>query len=349
MQRARALMSRVRLLLLIGSSLGGAAAAAAPNVDISAPLPLEVVPISWDASIPTAETPMFGEAAITADYIRDDAYAAAQQPVYGPASPEPLQPADVRAPSFGAQVGAVKWELGALAAYMTAANAIKIARVGSQSFEFQNEGFFGKSTNSLGVDKFTHAFNTYVLADFLHWRLDRKYPGAPNTAVTAAALAWGLMAYSELFDAHKKSSGWSNQDVIANTVGAAFSALRNSVPGMKEKVDFRLLLIPNHEIYTFIGKEHFAQQRYLFALRLSGFSQLERSPLRFVELHAGYYGDGFTRRERDRGERPERKPFVGVGLNLRELLFPTPRSKAARIADTALEYLQVPYTAYHVH
>ena len=37
---------------------------------------------------------------------------------------------------------------------------------GSASFHFTNEGFFGKDTHDLGMDKLGHAFGTYVLLTF---------------------------------------------------------------------------------------------------------------------------------------------------------------------------------------
>ena len=272
----------------------------------------------------------------------------AVMPVYGPPAPESADaPApDRRYTSFGAQVGAVKWEVAAIAAYMTASQII--VTKGTRSFHFQDEGWFGKSTANLGVDKLTHAFNAYLLTEFLQARIERKTGRDGSGAVTAAVLGAGLQFYSELFDAHKKSSGFSYQDVLFNTIGAGFSTLRNTVPGLKRKLDFRLLLIPNSDVITLKGKRHYEQQRFLLALQLAGFERLENSPLRFVELHAGYRASGFTNADVARGEPRRRRPFVGVGLNLKELLFKTPRSTAARIGRGVLDYLQLPYTAVHV-
>ncbi|PTQ13569.1 hypothetical protein CLG96_02965 [Sphingomonas oleivorans] len=243
-------------------------------------------------------------------------------------------------------MGTVRWETAGIFAYITASQ-IAVTK-GTRSFHFQDEGWFGKSTKNLGVDKLTHAYNSYLLTELIQARINRKTGGARGSALTAAILASGLMAYSELYDAHKKSSGFSIQDVIFNTGGATFSVLRNTIPGMKEKVDFRLLLMPNSEIYTFKGKEHYAQQRFLLAVQLSGFEEFQKSPLRFVELHAGYYAKGFTARDHEQGEIPQRKLFFGLGLNLKELFFKTPRSKIGRATGQVLDYIQIPYTAIHV-
>jgi hypothetical protein len=270
------------------------------------------------------------------------------QPVSGPPLPDSPQPAagDERYSSFGRQAATVKWEVAAFAAYVTALH-LDSTIAHYESFHFQDEGWFGKSTRNLGVDKLTHAFNAYLLTEILEWRIRRKTHGAEGGPLTAAILAMGLVTYGEIYDGLKDDSGFSYQDSVFNLAGAGLSVLRNTVPGLKEKLDFRLLLIPNSDIYTFTGKRHYAQQRFLLALQFAGFEGLRQSPLRFVELHAGYYAKNFTTRERERGEIPQRKIFFGVGLNLQELFFRSPRSRAGRAARSVLDYLQLPYTAAH--
>ena len=93
------------------------------------------------------------------------------------------------------------------------------------------------------------------------------------------------------------------------------------------------------------------------ALKGSGFEELKTTPLRYVELHAGFDARGFELDERRRGYPIERTFYVGVGLNLNEVLFgagPVPnfaKSKdtlPARVVRKTFEYVQVPYTAaYH--
>lgn len=248
--------------------------------------------------------------------------------------------------SFGRQLGSIKWEFGAAVAWLTATNVVKVSKDGGRNFRFKDEGWFGDDTTNLGIDKLAHAWNTYWITDAITARIRHK-TGADNAALPAAAVSMGLMLYSEIWDAHKKTSGFSVQDLTMNAAGAGFSVLRNTVPGLKEKLDFRLLLMPNSDIYTPEGVRHFRQMRYLFALKLAGFQGMEDSPFRFVELHAGYRATGFTAAEERRGEPRKQRPFVGVGLNLNELFFRKPHGWAGRSANVALQYLQVPYTAYH--
>lgn len=159
----------------------------------------------------------------------------------------------------------------------------------------------------------------------------------------------GLMLYGEMWDAHKKDSGFSAQDLLFNSSGAAFSVLRHTVPGLEEKLDFRLLMMPNSNVYTFKGKRHYEQQRFLLSLELAGFDGLRTSPLRFVELQVGYRGKDFTNAERAAGIRPQRDIFFGIGLNIKELFFRNSRSRLGRAIGSGLNYFQLPYTAVYVH
>lgn len=249
--------------------------------------------------------------------------------------------------SFVDQVDTVKWEMGAILAYYTAINAKKLGEDPTTP-HFHSEGWFGKETSTLGVDKLAHAYSGYVVSEIVYARLKRKTRNAPGIAVTAAALGFATTLYSEVWDSIERSGGWGWEDVAFDAAGAAFSVLRNSVGGLDEKLDYRLMIMPEHGI-KISGQRHFEQQRYLFALKLAGFEAFKRGPLRFLELHAGYYAKDFTSQDRERGVQSKRRIFLGVGINLRELLFKNSRSRVGRAAGEALDYLQIPYTAAHGH
>ncbi|BBC74369.1 conserved hypothetical protein [Altererythrobacter sp. B11] len=250
--------------------------------------------------------------------------------------------------SFGKDVAAIKWELAAIAGYYTAINGHKLFD-DAQAPHFHSEGWFGKNTNNVGMDKLAHAYSAYVLSELFYARLKHKTGRAPGIQYTAAALASGVMLWSELSDSIEPSGGWSWEDVVMNSAGAGFSILRNSVPGLDEKLDYRLMIEPGDGVYAVAGKRHFQQQRYFFALKLSGFKAFDRSPLRFLELHLGYHGDDFLLSDRAAGTEPKRHVFVGMGINLRELLFKNSKSKVGRAAGEVLDYFQPPYTAVHQH
>ncbi|MBT0667865.1 DUF2279 domain-containing protein [Novosphingobium profundi] len=123
---------------------------------------------------------------------------------------------------------------------------------------------------------------------------DSRDRGFFRQAATAAVLATGFTVLNEFSDAFEPDGDYSMQDVAMDVVGAGFSVLRNTVPGLKEKLAFKIEIVPNSDFYTFEGKRHL---------------------------------------------------FVGVGLNVGELLLGRSQSPIGKAAHTALDYLQLPYTS----
>ncbi|QPQ56361.1 DUF2279 domain-containing protein [Allosphingosinicella flava] len=234
-----------------------------------------------------------------------------------------------------------------MVALLTATN-LPVTLGDPQSFRFKSEGLFGKDTSNIGVDKLAHAWNAHLFSEILYRRMARKTGGGPASARTAALLGLGLQTYGEIYDAFHKNSGFSWEDMAFNAAGAGFTALQHSVPGLDEKVDFRLLIVPNDDIITFRGRKHFEQQWFLLAFKASGFERFRDSPLRFLEFHVGYHAEDFDDDDRAAGLVPKRKPFVGIGLNISELLLKNRSGGVASVGRHGLEYLQIPYTALHV-
>lgn len=265
--------------------------------------------------------------------------------------------------TFWRQTKSIPWRLGGAAAAITA-TGIANWDWGSSSFRFNSEGWFGKDTASLGMDKLGHAYSAYVLSEFFADGIETGPADRRSAAYTGAILSMGLMTYIEVFDGFSEEHGFSYEDLVVDAAGALFSVARRSVPGLKEKLDFRLLYIPSRSTWNALScfpKPHcdkdgaavrspitdYSGQRYLLALKLSGFGEFRKSPLRFVELHGGYYARGFTREEEERGDPLRRRLFFGIGLNVGELLFPGRARGVKGAAKWALDYIQLPYTAVH--
>lgn len=278
--------------------------------------------------------------------------------IIGPMPPQPIDQVRVdeqadetsrRYRSFGSQAWTVKWEWAAIMAELTALHLRPFLRHGTY-FKFENEHWLGRNTANAGMDKFTHSFNAYLATEIFQARMADKTNNAPGNPLTAAVLGMSVMTYGELYDGFEPHGGFSWQDMTFNLAGASLSVLRHSVPGLADKLDYRMLFMPNHDIVSFTGKEHFRQQRFLLALQLSGFDRFKDSPMRFVELHLGYYATGFTNREKREGKSVDRRPFVGIGINLQQLFFRRqPSSLAGRIGYRVFDYVQIPYTAAHFH
>jgi Predicted periplasmic lipoprotein (DUF2279) len=218
---------------------------------------------------------------------------------------------------------------------------------GSKKFHFENEGWFGKDTYALGMDKLGHAYGTYLYADYLTQRIAHSGGESAGAGITGAVLGFGLQSIVEVLDAYSSDFGFSKEDLIADGVGAGFSMLRSSIPGLSEKLDFRMEYDPwTNGSSEFSPFNDYRSQKYLLALKLSGFEQFQDTPLRFVELQAGYFARGFG----PKGQAPigelRREPYFAIGVNLSELLNGSSvrDTLPAAVARRSFEYFQVPYT-----
>jgi hypothetical protein len=283
--------------------------------------------------------------------------------------PAPATPAPLPAPPtfysldrLGDHLHAVRWELAVVGAAF-AVVGIKDWDWGNGSgFQTIEEGWFAKNTRHGGMDKIGHSFSTYVIADLLTDRIRANASDPTSAPLTASFVAFGIMGLAETLDGFTGRHRFSREDIIANGVGALFSVVRNSIPGLREKLDWRIMYTPASFERPGITGENgilppYERQRYIMALKGSGFETLKSTPLRYLELHAGFDARGFEEKERELGYPIERSLYVGLGLNLNEILFGSgPHPNLARYRDTlpgwavrkTFEYVQVPYTSvYH--
>jgi len=254
-----------------------------------------------------------------------------------------LEPYDSE--TFAAQATAIPWDIAAAFAATTYLGIVSWDW-GSTSFQFHSEGWFGKDTGSLGMDKLGHAYTTYLFTEYFTQRIAHSVDDRRGAAVTGALLAMGVQTYVEVFDGFSGDHGFSYEDMVMDGVGAGFSVLRSAIPGLADKLDFRMEYLPSGHGDGFRPVSDYAGQKYLLALKLAGFETFEDTPLRFVELQAGYYARGFTDEEEANGAERRREPYVAIGFNLQELFDSDARGAAgpALIARRSLEYVQVPYT-----
>lgn len=218
---------------------------------------------------------------------------------------------------------------------------------GSSRFKFKSEGYFGKGTINGGMDKLGHAFSASLISDYFIDRIKQSATDNHKAAITGAILSAGVMSMIEVFDGFSGDHGFSYEDMTMNSLGIGFSYLRNTIPGMRELVDFRMEYIPSGNVNGFRPHSDYSGQKYLLAFKASGVDELADSPLRFLEFHAGFYARGFTAKEKRRGKRKRQKLYVRIGINLSEILLPK-RQANEHFAKTwgrfGFEHFQVPYT-----
>ena len=248
--------------------------------------------------------------------------------------------------TFWGQASSVKWDILALYGGVTLFG-INNWDWGTHAYNFQSEGWFGTDTKYGGMDKLGHAYTGYVVSQYFTQRIAHEIDDPKNAAITGALIGMGFQTYIEFFDGFAGMHGFSYEDLIADGIGAGFSFLRNTVPGLSDKLDFRMEYWGASDYHDWDPATDYDGQKYLLALKLSGFEKLEETPLRFVELQAGYYTEGYTDETREQNVDPKRVPYLAVGLNLNELLGEAPEIRntmPGEAANTLFEYWQPPYT-----
>lgn len=278
-----------------------------------------------------------------------------------PESLAPAPPTFYSVSQLGDHLYSVRWELAAVGAGLAAVGLRDWDWGNGSEFQTIEEGWFAKNTAHGGMDKIGHAYSTYVIADILTDRIRANASNPVGAPITGALVAFGIMGLGETLDGFTGRHRFSREDIVANGVGAAFAILRNSIPGLREKLDWRLMYTPaSFERPGITESEEagilppYQRQRYIMALKGSGFEELKTTPLRYAELHVGFDARGFEPDERRLRYPIERTFYVGVGLNLNEVLFgagsvPNFRkykdTLPAWAVQKTFEYLQVPYTA----
>ncbi|MDO4997991.1 MAG: DUF2279 domain-containing protein [Neisseria sp.] len=233
-------------------------------------------------------------------------------------------PQNYSAETFVEDAKAIQWGVLGTAAAVTALGAYTWDW-GGDSFHLGGEKWFQKSTGSMGMDKLGHAYSTYVMTDLFSDYLKSKGRSPEQAALSAFLLAEAMMLYVEVFDGFSKDHGFSYEDLVMNTAGAALAYARQRYPQLKDLLDYRMEYNPSGDkgsgIKGFRPLSDYSGQKYHLVWKMAGVPALKDTPLRYVELQTGYYARGFSKKEKAEGATKTRHAFVGVGVNLNELLF----------------------------
>jgi hypothetical protein len=217
-------------------------------------------------------------------------------------------------------------------------------------FRKVNEGWFGQDTYAGGADKLGHFYANYVGAR-LFTQAFRALGNDPDHALyLGTALMLGTMTAVEVADGYSKRWRFSREDAFVNVLGAGAALLFEKCPDLDELIDLRFQYHRSGiEGGRFDPFGDYSGQTYVLALKASGVPGLrEHAWLRYFELAAGYGSRNYSPARPDLVGQRYRQAYIGVSLNLSELLRsadPNRRLPGRALADTAFEYLQVPGTA----
>ena len=215
------------------------------------------------------------------------------------------------------------------------------------SFKTSNERWFQESTKFAGMDKLGHAWYGATIADYFYDRHQDARATTKKSAALASALSLGIMTLIEVADGYAaNTTGFSGNDLIADAVGAGFSYLRNTNPKLKEVVDFRMEYLPDLSLDEWKTETFYSDQKYLLAWKLAGIDMFKKTPLKYLEVHTGYYARGYSKNEAKAGVEKNRNGYVGIGINLAELFNVKKINKNgdSSVTRNLLEHLQLPYT-----
>lgn len=220
-------------------------------------------------------------------------------------------------------------------------------------FRSVDEGWFGQDTYTGGADKLGHTYATYAGTRLL--KLGFRWAGNdPETSLKlAAATSFGTLLAVEVMDGFSKKYRFSKEDLIMNTAGVGLALLFETRPEIDRLLDFRFMYWPSGDarrLNQVDPIDDHSGQTYLLVAKASAIPALRRQGvLHYLEFAVGYGSRGYEPNEGRPGER-SRHLYYGVSLNLSEVLADTVfrgsrGSRAQRITDTVLEYVQVPGTA----
>jgi hypothetical protein len=147
---------------------------------------------------------------------------------------------------------------------------------------------------------------------------DEKHVG--RAAVTGALLSAGLVTGLEILESRGNGRELSSEDLFVSAASTGFSFLRSGIPQLQDTIDVRIEDIPAGDIGIRQFRSGNPDQKLLLALKLASFDAFENTSLRFVELQAGYFTRGGSDEELGAGGGKSRDPFIGIGINLSDLL-----------------------------
>ncbi len=240
----------------------------------------------------------------------------------------------------------LKWEIGSMIGGATYLGLLTWNWGSSNSFKMHNEGWISTDTHSAGADKFGHMYSSFLINELFTKQLINKTGNVTNSAIKSTLFATGVMLWVETFDGYSVDHGFSYEDVAFNTMGIGLSYLKNTIPGLDEKIDFRAEYLPTHNANHVVTD--YSGYTFLLVTRLNGFKLLKSTPLKYIELQLGYHTEGFRKNDNIFYNEKKAEVLFGVGLNLSEVFFkPINKhinSPAIDYADNFFRYFQMPST-----
>ncbi len=211
---------------------------------------------------------------------------------------------------------------------------------GTQDLHSGDEGWFERDTSNGGSDKLGHFYTNYVITRVFSPLYESWGYNKEDAALYASLTSvFASVVVMEIGDATSPEHGFSNEDSIADLLGAVVGHYWERYPFLADKIDFRVeYRIDFSQKMQSDFTTDYEHMRHLMAIKASGFEALSTTYARYLELHFGYFSRHF-----DHDSLPiegrERNVYAGIGINLSQLLEPL-----AGGYSKVFNYIQIPYT-----
>lgn len=223
-------------------------------------------------------------------------------------------------------------------------------------FNTVNEGWFGQNTYSGGADKIGHAYFTYAGTRLLSHAFEWAGNNHEDSVHLSAATLFGTLMAVETIDGFSKRWRFSKEDTIMNVLGTGLGLLFEKNKRLDDLFDFRLHYWPSGDarrLNEISPVNDYSGQTYLLVAKATGMPALRNHEvLRYFELAVGYGSRGYEPNEGVPYPDRHRNLYFGISLNISEILKNTvfhgagPKSRGQALTDTALEFIQIPGTAF---
>jgi len=227
------------------------------------------------------------------------------------------------------------------------------------AWHLQKEGWFGKGSYAGGADKLGHGWTNYALVRGVSRMLTYGGWDERGSLMTAAGLSLGFWTASEIKDGYYGNYGFSYEDMIFNTAGAALGVAFELWPEIDRRFDLRVAYLPSSAFVDALADngplnvpEDYTGQTYLLCYHLGSIEPLMANPWlswgKFLDVSAGFQAVNYKPIpvNPDAVQR-EQSLFLGLSLNLQPLLDGA-TSGGGRFLRFGTEMLQIPFTTLRV-
>ena len=187
---------------------------------------------------------------------------------------------------------------------------------GEKSLHVTREDWFEQDSKTGGSDKTGHFYMTYLLSRTMASRMEDRGYSLEKASLAGALSGMLAMTLLEVGDGTSEY-GFSNEDLLADALGASLSYLIRSNPRVDDFIDIRLEYLPTSGYLK--GGDNttdYSGMKHLVAFKMAGFESLKHTYWSLLEFQTGYYARGY--RSFDTVDKSQHL-YVGIGLSLSNL------------------------------